>query len=76
MVIHEDIERVLEEQAGIYAVAESEGDEMTLSGLIHSESDRQTAHQIAASLAPGKRIVDKLELATAIAERIGEASLS
>ena len=76
MVVHEDIERELEEQACIYAVAESEGDVMTLSGLIHYEADRQTAHEIAASLAPGKRIIDRLEMATALPEKIAETSLA
>ena len=74
MVIHEDIEKELEEQAGIYAVAESSGDEITLSGLIESEADRQKAHEIAASLAPGKRIIDNLEI-TGLPQKIADLSL-
>lgn len=63
MVVHDDIEQALEEQAGIYAVAESKGGVITLSGLIGSELERNTALSIAAALAPGRRIVDNLELA-------------
>ncbi len=75
MVIHEDIERELERQAGIYAIAESEGDEITLSGLVHSEADRRKACQIASTLAGGKRIIDNLEIATILPEKIGDMSV-
>jgi hypothetical protein len=62
MVIREDIERELESRAGIFAVAEGDGKTITLSGLIESESEREKAFEIAASLAPNERIVDHLEL--------------
>ncbi len=66
MVVHEDIEQALEDLAGIYAVAERSGEVITLSGLIGSEVERHTALGIAASLAPGKRIVDNLEIASVV----------
>jgi len=64
MVIHEDIEQALERKAGIYAVAEGDGEEITLSGLVASESERRRAFEIASALAPDQRIVDRLELAS------------
>ena len=67
MVVHEDIEQALEEKVGIYAVAERQGEVITLSGLIGSDAERDRALAIAAAMAPGKRIVDNLELATVVA---------
>jgi len=67
VVVHEDIEQALEEQAGIYAVAERHGDVITLSGLISSEAERDRALEIVAAMAPGNLIVDNLEIATLVA---------
>ncbi len=68
MVVHDDIERALEQRAGIYAVAEGDGKAITLSGLIMSESERCKALEIAAKIHPDQVIIDNLELVTAPAE--------
>jgi osmotically-inducible protein OsmY len=73
MVVHEDIERELERRAGIYAIAEEVGDEITLSGLIASEDARRAALDIATALSGGKRIVDNLEIVVTIPEGVAGA---
>jgi hypothetical protein len=70
MILRPDIEQALQQQVGIYAKAEERGNTVVLSGLVESETDRQAARALTIRLAPGKRIVDRLELATILPEYV------
>jgi osmotically-inducible protein OsmY len=70
------IETELARQADIHvAVEESEG-EVILTGMIGSQGQRQAAFDIVAGMAPGKRIVDNLELDDVLPENINGLDLS
>ncbi len=58
----ERVARVLAEQAGIYAAVEESGDTLVLSGRVDTAEARQAASDLAAMLAPDKRIDNDLEV--------------
>jgi osmotically-inducible protein OsmY len=70
------IERELERQAGVAAAVQERGGEIVISGLVSTEGERQAAIEIAASLAPGKQIVDDLEVSGVLPEEIDGLQLS
>jgi osmotically-inducible protein OsmY len=59
--LSERIERQLEEQAGIVAAVEIDGDVIRLSGPVESRRVRQAAEEIVRALAPEARIDNGLE---------------
>ncbi len=63
-----EIEQQLAEQAGVYAAVEETATEVVLSGMIGSEEQRQAAMDIVAAIAPGKRIIDNLEVVDELPE--------
>jgi len=60
------IEREVAAQAGAYVAVEEAGGVITLSGRVDSAEERQAAADIAARLAPNKRIDNNLEVETAL----------
>jgi osmotically-inducible protein OsmY len=64
------IEKQLEE-AGLHAAVEQEGNVITLSGEVQSTGDREAAEEIAASVAPDKRIDNNLEVEMILPETAG-----
>jgi osmotically-inducible protein OsmY len=70
------IEREIEQQAGVHVAVDERGDELVVTGLVDTQGEREAALDVARALAPGKRIVDDLEVAGLLPEDISGLSLS
>ena len=71
-----DIERQLAEQVGVHAAVEETATEVVLSGLISSEEQRQEAMDIVTAIAPGKRIIDSLDVVDVVPEALRDLQVS
>jgi osmotically-inducible protein OsmY len=71
-----DIEHQLAQEAGVYAAVEETATEVVLSGLISSEEQRRAAIDIASAIAPGKRIIDNLEMLDVLPEGLDSLHIS
>ncbi|HEX6031341.1 MAG TPA: BON domain-containing protein [Tepidiformaceae bacterium] len=65
------IERRLEDEAGILVTVEEEEDRLVLSGMVENEDLRETAQDIVAEVAPGRDIVNELDVMEVIPAEIG-----
>lgn len=70
-----EIERLLEERAGLHLIVEEDGNRIMLSGLVGSESERATALDIAAQTAPDFQLEDNLEVSVGIPMETSEGML-
>src|SRR5262245_39170835 len=60
--VTQKIEYELARLADVYAAVEEQGNAVVLSGIIESEEQRLAAFDIVNTVAPGKAIIDDLEL--------------
>src|SRR5262245_14279616 len=60
------IERELEARAGVDAVVEIRGQEITLTGLVDTDEARLAAADVVADLAPSLRLTNDLEVITVV----------
>ncbi|HKS92140.1 MAG TPA: BON domain-containing protein [Tepidiformaceae bacterium] len=70
------LEAQLANDAGLYLAVEEDGDSVVLSGMITSENQRLAALDIAGSVAPGRPVVDNMEIDTLLPQRAGDVDIS
>ena len=73
--VTERIEQELVRLADVYAAVEEQGDSVVLSGIIESEEQRLAAFDIVQMLAPGKQIVDDLEIEGTLPDQIEDGHI-
>jgi osmotically-inducible protein OsmY len=62
--ISEEVRRQLADEAGLALAVEDDGETLTLTGLVGTDIERETAMEIAGEFAPDRRIDDNLEVSS------------
>jgi hypothetical protein len=78
MVDMEVAQRIEQELAnvGIQVFAEDDGRAIVLSGMVQSDIEHSTVYEIAGAIAPGRDLVDNIEMTMVLPSEIGELELS
>jgi osmotically-inducible protein OsmY len=71
-----EIESRIAAEAEVYVAVEEDEGMLVLSGIVGGEGERQAALDIAASLAPDRRIEDNMELSDALPRLAGDIELA
>jgi osmotically-inducible protein OsmY len=72
----ETIEREVAARAGLAVAVERDGDRLVVTGLVASEGERAAVFDVIEGVLPGVEVVDNLEVAEVLPERIEGMSLS
>jgi osmotically-inducible protein OsmY len=75
-MLTKQIERRLEDYAGILVTVEEDEDRIVLSGMVENEDLKEAAQDIVAEVAPGRDIVNELDVMEVIPEEIGALNLA
>ena len=69
------IEAALAQEANLYLAVQEAADRITVSGMVDSEEAHRTALRIVAKLAPGRQVVDDVEVQTTLPVEDADASV-